>query len=59
MDFTVPADDIVKIKESKNIEKYLDLPIELKKLWNMKVTAIPIVVGILGMVSKNLEKRLE
>ena len=25
---------------------------ELKKLWNMKVTVIPIVIGILGIVTK-------
>ena len=42
----------VKIKESK----YLDLARELKKLRNMKVTVIPIVVGILGMVSRELGK---
>ena len=32
-------------KESKKIQKYLDLACELRKLWNMKVKVIPIVVG--------------
>ena len=39
--------------------KYLDLARELKKLWNMRVKVIPIVVGALGAVPINLEKRLE
>ena len=30
-----------------------------KKLWNMWVVAIPIAVGALGMVPKNLEKELK
>ena len=37
-----------KIKESKNINKCLDLARELKNLWNMKVTVIPIIIGALG-----------
>ena len=36
----------------------MDLARELKKLWNMKVIMIPIVVGALGTVFKGLEKRL-
>ena len=53
MDFAVPVDHRVKLKESENIDKYLDLARELKKLWNMKVTVI-IVIGALGIVSKVL-----
>ena len=40
-------------------DKYLDLARELKKIWNMQVTIIPIVIGLLGTVSKGLLKRLE
>ena len=32
---------------------------ELEKLWNMKVTLIPIVIGALGTVTKGLLKGLE
>ena len=37
------------MKENKNIDKYLDLVRELKRLGNMKVIVISIVVGTLGM----------
>ena len=38
---------------------YLERPRELRKLWNMKVTIIPIVIGALGTVAKGLLKGLE
>ena len=60
MDFAVPADHRVKLKESKKKDMYLDLLAwGLKKLWNMKVTFIPIVIGALGTVTKELVKRQE
>ena len=60
VDFSVPADHRVKLKESENNDKYLDRASELKKkLWNMKVTVIPIVIDALGTVTKGLIKRLE
>ena len=40
-------------------DKYLDLAIELKKLWNKKVTIIPIVIGAFGTVANGLLKGLE
>ena len=38
---------------------YLDLARDLKKLWNMQVTIIPIVIGVFGTVTKGLLKGLE
>ena len=46
------------MKESEKRDKYLDLARELKKLWNMKMTVIPIVIGVLGTVTKGLVKEL-
>ena len=59
MAFPVPADDRVKLKESEKKDKYLGLARELKKLWNMKVMIIPIVIGALAMVTEGLLKGLE
>ena len=49
---SVPADHKIKLKEceKKGIKK---------KLWNMKVTIIPIVIGAFGTVTKGLLKGLE
>ena len=59
VDFAVPADHRIKLKECEKRDKYLDLARELKKLWNMKVTIIPIVIGAFGTVTKGLLKGLE
>ena len=37
VDFAVPADQRIKLKESEKKDKNLDLARELKKLWDMKV----------------------
>ena len=59
VDFAVPTDQRIKLKEYEKRDKYLDLARELKKLWNMKVTIIPIVIGAFGTVTKGLLKSLE
>ena len=59
VDFAVPADHRINLKEDEKKDKYLDLARELKKLWNMKVTIVPIVIGALGTVTKGLLKGLE
>ena len=59
IDFAIPADHWIKLQEYEKKDKYLYLARELKKLWNMKVTMIPIVIGAFGTVTKGLQKRLE
>ena len=56
VDFAVPADHRIKLKESEKKDKYLDLARELKKLWNMQVTIIPIVIGAFGTVTKIIKE---
>ena len=52
MDFAVPVDHKVRLKEGEKGDKYQDLVRERKKLSNMKVTMIPIVIGALSTVTK-------
>ena len=40
-------------------DKYLDLARGLKKLWNMRVTIVPIVIGAFGTVTRGSLKGLE
>ena len=49
----------IKLIECEKKDKYLDLARVLKKLWNMQVTIIPIVIGAFGTVTKGLLKGLE
>ena len=52
VDFAVPADHRIKLKECEKNDKCLDLARELKKLSNIKVTIIAIVIGAFGTVTK-------
>ena len=63
--FTI-SDSLIKymnacfqIANNNNNYNNLDLARELKKLWNMKVTIVPIVIGALGTITKGLLKGLE
>ena len=58
-DFAVPAEHRIKLKECEKKDKYLDLARKLKKLWNMKVMIVPIVIGAFGTITKGLLKGLE
>ena len=55
MNFAISLEHRIKLKESEKKE----LARELKKMWNMKVTIIPIVIGALDTVTKGLLKELE
>ena len=53
------ADLRIKLKECEK-DMYLDLARELKKkIWNMKLTIVPIVIGAFGTVTKGLFNGLE
>ena len=58
VDFAVSTDHRIKLKECEKKDKYLDLTRELKKLWIMWVTIVPIVIGTFGTVTKGLLKGL-
>ena len=56
VDVAVLADHRIKLKECEKRDKHLDFARELKKLWNMKMTIIPIVIGAFGTITKGLLK---
>ena len=52
----IPRGENEKKKRSEMRDTYVDLVRELKKLWNMKVTMILIVVGVLGQSPKDCKR---
>ena len=58
IDIAVPADANIAVKEMEKIQKYQDLRREIARLWDIKTCVVPVVVGSLGMVTKNLAKYL-
>ena len=59
VDFKVPTDHRIKLKECEKKDNYLDLARELKKLKNINVTIISIVISAFGTTSRGLLKGLE
>ena len=55
IDFTIHFTLSVVNKEVEKIKKYLDLATELKKVWNIKVTVVSLVVGVMGRLAIMLE----
>ena len=58
MDFADPADHRIKLKEREKKNTHLDFGRELKKLCNMNVTLVPIVIGAFGTLTKGFLKGL-
>ena len=54
LDFAATAGHRIKLKECEKKDKYLDLAGNWKKLWNMKVTIIQIVIDAFGTITKGL-----
>ena len=59
VDFSVPCDSNVAKKENEKIDKYKDLAAEFARMNGVKVEVVPLVVGALGVVSKDLVRWLK
>ena len=42
---SVPSDTNVSLKIFEKLSKYTDLEIEVTKMWHLKTTALPVVIG--------------
>ena len=56
IDKTIPGDSRVELKEHEKVDNYNEVKWEVKKIWNLTyVGIVPIIVGALGITSKNLK----
>ena len=55
----IPADRNVVQKEAEKKLKYKSLCIEIQRMWNLKCTIIPVIIGATGIVPRSLRKNLE
>ena len=58
IDVTILADRNVEQKEAEKKLKYQSLCIEIQRMWNLKCTIIPIIIGATGIVTRSLRKNL-
>jgi len=50
-------ENVIK-REAKNILKYKDLTIGIRRMWNAKPKVIPVIIGVTGTISKSLRQYL-
>ena len=55
----IPVDTNVVQKEAEMKLKYKSLCIEIQRMWNLKCTIIPVIIGATGIVMRSLRKNLE
>ena len=54
IDISCPVDFNVGKKEGEKVAKYMGLSAQLNRMWGTDTETIPVIVGGLGTVSKNL-----
>jgi hypothetical protein len=55
----IPADRNVVQKEAEKKLKYKNLCIEIQRMWKLKYTIIPVIIGATGIVTRSVNKNLE
>jgi len=59
IDVAIPADRNVVQKKAEKKLKYKSLCIEIQRMWNMKCTIVPVIIGANGTVTRSLKRNLE
>jgi len=55
----IPADRNVVQKKAEKKLKYKTLCIEIQRMWDLKCTIIPVIIGATGIVTRSLSKNLD
>ena len=58
IDMNILNDQNIAVKEFDKLSKYKDLEIEICRMWNLKATTVPVIVGALGMTKKGLIQQI-
>ena len=58
IDVAIPGDGRIEEKELEKISKYHGLKIEIERLWEKQATVVPVVIGSLGAIRRDLMKHL-
>jgi len=59
IDVAKPADRNAVQKEAEKKLKYKSLCTEIKRMWNLACTIIPVIIGATAVVARSLRKNLE
>ena len=59
IDVAIPADRNVVQERAEKKLKYTSLCMEIQRMWNLKCTIMPVIIGATGIVTRSLRKNLE
>ena len=59
IDVACPGDHNLVAKRNEKLNRYSDLRIEIARLWNKKNTVVPIIIGALGSIPKDIHFHLK
>jgi len=59
IDIAIPANRNVVQMGAKKKLNYKTLSIEIQRMWNLKCTIVPVIIGATGIVTRSLRKNLE
>ena len=49
INMSIPTEKKTSVKVTEKLSRYKDLEIEIERMWGMKATTIPVVIGTLGL----------
>ena len=51
----IPLETNTSVTTTEKLNKYKDLEVEVERMWGLKTTIVPVVVGALGTVKKDMK----
>ena len=55
IDMAIPLNSNTSVKTMEKLTKYKDLEIEVERMWGLQTTTVPVVMGALGTIKKDME----
>ena len=55
---SAPEYDKISVKGYNKISKFKDQEMESEKIWHLKTTTVPVIMGALGMIKKRTDKHI-
>ena len=59
IDVACPGDHNLVEKRNEKMNRYADLRLEIARMWNIKTIVVPIIIGALGSIPKDIHKFLK
>ena len=59
IDVACPVDNSLILKRNKKLDNYSELQLEIARMWDKETLIVPIIIGALGYIPKDLECNLK